>query len=224
MLNLEHCIYSSSDSDNFSKQIECMCKPKKMALTIILDRFKSLVSSELGSGPTLRYEGHFESPGFVWQGWVLTPPSWPCLSLPPPRLYGWMGSQGMGRKSSMWPHLPMPQQLGGLLTKPSTIPNPRLQCSAIKALPRNTFNQRLAPHAIHHIPPSHHFIQAKFSIGHFNFSMESHFLFPMQTSPRAMFEWHNRKSDNVSGSTKFNQNIFPHSLPEIKCTCLHNWI
>ena len=63
MLKWEHCIYSSSN--NLPKQIECKYKAKKMAPTIIPDRFKSLLSSELGSGPTLRYEGHFESPGFV---------------------------------------------------------------------------------------------------------------------------------------------------------------
>ena len=72
--------------------------------------------------------------------------------------------------------------------------------------------------------PSHHFIQAKFSIGHFNSSMKTHFLFPMQTSPKAMFERHNRKSDIVSGNAKFNQNISPHSLPETMRTSLHNRI
>ena len=67
------------------------------------------------------------APGLCDRGWVLTPPSWPCHSLPP-RLYGWMGSQGMGRKSSMWPHLPTyAPTIGGLLT----IPNPRL-CFPIK--------------------------------------------------------------------------------------------
>ena len=64
-LKLEHCIYSSSNSDNFPTQIECKYEAKKTAPTIIPDRFKSLLSSELGSGPTLRYEGHFESPRFV---------------------------------------------------------------------------------------------------------------------------------------------------------------
>ena len=79
MLKWEHCIYSSSN--NLPKQIECKYKAKKMAPTIIPDRFKSLLSSELGSGPTLRYEGHFESPGFVWQGLSPDPP---ILTLPQP--------------------------------------------------------------------------------------------------------------------------------------------
>ena len=51
-LNLEHCIYSSYNSDNFAKQIECMYnKAKKMTPTIIPDRFKSLLPSELGVRP-----------------------------------------------------------------------------------------------------------------------------------------------------------------------------
>ena len=29
MLNLQHCIYSSADSDNFPKQIECICARQK---------------------------------------------------------------------------------------------------------------------------------------------------------------------------------------------------
>ena len=108
-----------------------------MALTIILDRFKSPRLIRAGVWPYPEIWRPFWEPRVCVTGLSPDPP---ILTLPqPPRLYGWMGSQGMGRKSSMWPHLPMPQQLGGLLTKPSTIPNPRLHCSAIKALLRNTF-------------------------------------------------------------------------------------
>ena len=157
-------IYSSSE--NFlHRKLNAWARRKRWHMSYLY-RFKSLLIP--AAGPTLRYEGHFESPGFVWQGWVLTPPSWPCLSLPPPRLYGWMGSQGMGRKSSMWPHLPMPQQseafspsLQPFLTHAWAQPsNVGLQCNLSHTYSHPTkLNFR-------YMPPS----------SNFNISMETHFL------------------------------------------------
>ena len=114
-------IYSSSE--NFlHRKLNAWARRKRWHMSYLY-RFKSLLIP--AAGPTLRYEGHFESPGFVWQGWVLTPPSWPCLSLPSPAV--WVNGEPRNGEEIL--HVTPPTYaptIGGLLTKPSTIPNPRL--------------------------------------------------------------------------------------------------
>ena len=65
------------------------------------------------------------APGLCDRGWVLTPPSWPCLSLPSPAV--WVNGEPRNGEEIL--HVTPPTYaptIGGLLTKPSTIPNPRL--------------------------------------------------------------------------------------------------
>ena len=80
-------IYSSSE--NFlHRKLNAWARRKRWHMSYLY-RFKSLLIP--AAGPTLRYEGHFESPGFVWQGLSPDPP---ILTLPQPPLPGCMGEWG----------------------------------------------------------------------------------------------------------------------------------
>ena len=172
MSNLEHCILFIIQQWQFFKANWMQCRRVKDVADDNL--FKSLLILGRGLAVAWDMKAILRTPGLcdsAAESWP--PPSWPCL--PPPRLYGWMGSQGMGRKSSLWPHLAIPQQLGAF--SPTLQPFPTHACAA----PHQTkvFKPTWARDAIHHIclPPKQgiftHLNES--SGGRFNISMETHF-------------------------------------------------
>ena len=104
-------------------------------------------------------------------------PDPPILTLPPPSQAVWVNGEPRNGEEILLVTPPSyTPTIGGLLTDPSTIPNPRL-CTA----PHQTkvFKPRWARDAIHHIclPPNQgiftHLNES--SSGRFNISMEAHF-------------------------------------------------
>lgn len=127
------------------------------------------------------------APGLCDRGWVLTPPSWPCHSLPSPAV--WVNGEPRNGEEIL--HVTPPTYaptIGGLLT----IPSPCL-CFPIKLAFQGI-------QEIHQFTQQVH-LQAKISIYAskwlFQLSMETHFIFSMQMSRKVMLGWKGIK-ENLS--------------------------